>query len=229
MMATVQDYSVLANNPGFTDIEQPVVEQLVSLAQVVELKAGESLYNQGQLPTAFYAVLDGTMRLGLTTPEGREFVLAYMSHGLIFGESGFFDHLPMHHGAMALTDVRLLIFPNKPIQALLDKQPILYRPLSLLQARRTRIVTEMLTGFSRDGFERRLARRLLLLAKTYGETVEQGISLQIAQEELGAMLGVTRQSVYKVLKRWEDSDCVKLEYGALILLDLTALETLATM
>lgn len=227
-MASIDDYPLLLNNPGFADLDREVVEQMLALAQVVTLEPGQTLYSQGQLTTAIYAVMKGSMRLGLSTPEGREFVLAYMSNGLLFGESGFFDRLPMHHGAAALTDVELLAFPFKPLQELLDEHAILYRSLSLLLARRTRIVIELLSGFSRDGFERRLAKRILLLASTYGVPQGEGICLQVAQEELGAMLGVTRQSIYKALKRWEEEGWVKSEYGALILLSTEALTALST-
>ncbi|BFM17333.1 Crp/Fnr family transcriptional regulator [Maricurvus nonylphenolicus] len=227
-MASIDDYPLLLNNPGFADLDREVVEQMLDLAQTITLEPGQTLYSQGQRTTSVYAAMKGTMRLGLTTPEGREFVLAYMSNGLLFGESGFFDRLPMHHGAAALTEVELLAFPFKSLQELLDKHPILYKSMSLLLARRTRIVIEMLTGFSRDGFERRLAKRILLLASTYGVQQDEGVCLQVAQEELGAMLGVTRQSIYKTLKRWEEEGWVKSEYGALTLLSTEAITALST-
>lgn len=48
-------------------------------------------------------------------------------------------------------------------------------------------------------------RELLELARDYGESTPQGVrlSLCLPQDELGRMLGVSRQSISKALKAWE--------------------------
>jgi CRP-like cAMP-binding protein len=66
----------------------------------------------------------------------------------------------------------------------------------------------------------RLAKQLLLLAKSYG--IEQGeeirIGLQLAQEDLAQLLGASRQRVNQELKELERDGVLRVEPTRLVVL-----------
>ena len=75
----------------------------------------------------------------------------------------------------------------------------------------------------------RLARRLLNLAKNYGLSSEQGISLRIrlSQDELGRMLGVTRESISKEMGVLQRQGIVSIKHASITVHDIGKLEELA--
>jgi CRP-like cAMP-binding protein len=71
----------------------------------------------------------------------------------------------------------------------------------------------------------RLAKRLLGLMESYGEVGEGGtrINLKMSQESLGAMLGATRESINKELRRWQSAGVLQQEGGFITVIEPEAL------
>ncbi len=75
----------------------------------------------------------------------------------------------------------------------------------------------------------RLAKTLLILAETYGEAVNSGgvrIGFRLSQEELGKMTGVSRESVNKLMRNWQDEGLVAVSHGRVTILDKDRLRAL---
>ena len=77
----------------------------------------------------------------------------------------------------------------------------------------------------------RLARRILALVETYGKSSGAGveISIRLPQHELGELVGATRESVNKLLRRWSEGGIIRLEQGVLTVLDPAALRDVADL
>ena len=76
----------------------------------------------------------------------------------------------------------------------------------------------------------RLARRLLIMARGYGEL--EGSSkreIRVPQEQLGQMLSLSRQTVNQLLRQLEDSGVVSLVRGGIEIIDLPQLEKFADL
>ncbi|MEE8545288.1 MAG: helix-turn-helix domain-containing protein, partial [Alphaproteobacteria bacterium] len=77
----------------------------------------------------------------------------------------------------------------------------------------------------------RLARRLLSLAHVYGTEVADGtrIKLRISQEDLGRMMGATRESINKELGAWQSQGVIAYSRGHITIRDAEVLERLANL
>jgi CRP-like cAMP-binding protein len=64
----------------------------------------------------------------------------------------------------------------------------------------------------------RLAHRLVMLADPAGAEGQGPVGIGASQEDLAMMLGVSRQSVNRQLKLWEDAGLLRLEYKRIVLL-----------
>ena len=78
----------------------------------------------------------------------------------------------------------------------------------------------------------RLAKQLMLLARSYGSAHPQypgetRIQLQLAQEELAQLLGASRQRVNQELKTMEREGVIRVEPSGLVLRDARALSSIA--
>jgi len=93
-------------------------------------------------------------------------------------------------------------------------------------------IRELTTRFADRSFldvPARLAKQLLWLARNHGTQGESGtrIDLRLSQQELGDLIGATRESVNKYIRDWTRIGVVKQERDYLEVFDLDALRTIA--
>jgi CRP-like cAMP-binding protein len=72
----------------------------------------------------------------------------------------------------------------------------------------------------------RLASALLGLTEK-NKPEPENLTVAITQQEISEMVGMTRESINKQLRAWAARSWVKLEHGAIIVLDPSALRDLA--
>ena len=116
--------------------------------------------------------------------------------------TSLFEGLPRTHDGNAHGDTTLLIVRKPDFKALLAAHVELYDALLCLNCRRLRLMFDAVEDLNTRPLAARLARQLLLLARSYGiaEGEEIRIGLALAQEDLAQLLGASRQRVNQELK-----------------------------
>jgi len=101
--------------------------------------------------------------------------------------------------------------------------------LSELLAGRLRRLSELAEDAMFLTLPSRLAKKLVSLARTYGSVVDAGtrIGVRLQQQELGDMVGTSRESVNKQLRAWHQDGLVTFERGHVTIHDMAALEVLS--
>jgi CRP/FNR family cyclic AMP-dependent transcriptional regulator len=148
--------------------------------------------------------------------------------GQWFGEISLFDELPRTHDAHAHGETVLVMLPRRDFARLLERHPHLWGHVVKLLCRRIRACFALLEDAAFLGLAARLAKRLLYLAERHGQPAPGGtrIDLHLPQEELGRMMGATRESIGKQLKRWQRGGLVEVKYGSIVLRDRQRLRDL---
>ena len=105
----------------------------------------------------------------------------------------------------------------------------LYDALLRLNCRRLRLMFDQIEDLNTRPLQSRLARQILLLARSYG--INQGeeirIGLALAQEDLAQLLGASRQRVNQELKGFERDGAVRVEPTRLVVLSRDKLLAIA--
>lgn len=217
----------LETNLWFAQLPSDVLDKLARCAQRRRLKDGELLYARGDQPTGLFGVVKGRVRIGATSIDGKALTATFFEAGDWLGEISIFDGLPRLSDAEASGDLEVLMIPRQAILDLLKQQPELYAPFVQILCGKLRQAMEGLSDLMLLPLSQRVAKRLLTLANDYGQPHAEGvlIDLHLPQDELGRMLGASRQSVSKELKSLEKRGWVKLAYGRIILSDRQALES----
>jgi CRP/FNR family cyclic AMP-dependent transcriptional regulator len=119
--------------------------------------------------------------------------------------------------------------PTLLVQKILDDEPILWMGIARMLMKQHREVLDLLLSQSVGSFQRRLAATIERLAVLYGSNDGQGISLRLrlTQEDLAALLQVTRQTVNKALGVLVAGRALSLSQNTITVLDLGALRRLA--
>ncbi len=213
----------------FGSLSQALRDAILERAQVRRLKDGTSLSTRGEPADLWCGVALGAVRISSVSLSGKQVTLTYAEPGVWFGDIALFDGLPRTHDADAHGNTTLLTVRKPLFKELLAQHVELYDALLRLNCRRLRLMFNQFEDLNTKPLQARLAKQILLLAKSYGidEGEEIRIGLQLAQEDLAQLLGASRQRVNQELKGFEREGAVRVEPTRLVVLSKARLMTLA--
>ncbi|MGH8386728.1 MAG: Crp/Fnr family transcriptional regulator [Pseudomonas sp.] len=218
----------LMRGQWFSHLPVSLQDSLLSAARLRQLSAGQRLFQRGDPPCGLYAVLEGAVRIGAVSEQGKEALLSLVEAPHWFGEICLFDGQPRTHDAFAMGACTLLHIPQIALLALLEEQPVYWRQLALLMSQKLRLTFINLEQLSLMPAPTRLAHRLLMIADGYGQLDQARSILQLPQEQLAAMLSLSRQTTNQILKDLQGQGIIGLSYGEIEILDAARLRALAT-
>ena len=198
--------------------------QLLAMAHVRRLPAGGYLLRQGDASDGLFCVVAGCLRITTLSANGHQAILALAEPPQWFGEIALFDGAPVSHDAWATVATTLLHVPRAPLLALLAAQPAHWHAIGLLLTHKLRAAFGAIEEAALLNPRQRLARRLVALADGWGQSPSRTRrEIRVPQEQLGQMLGLTRQTVNQLLRQLAAAGAVRLTRGAIEILDLDAL------
>jgi CRP-like cAMP-binding protein len=176
----------------------------VARAGIVEksYRANEFIFMRGDDFEYWTGVVSGLARMGIVSRGGKAASFAGLTTGAWFGEGTVLKNEPRRYDVVALRDTRL---------ALMDRKTFVW-------------LFENSVGFNRflvGQLNERLGQFIALLE--YGRTLDATRHLEITQEEIGALSGISRQNANQCLKRLEKQGLLRLEYGGVTIIDLERL------
>jgi len=219
---------VLRAGSWFAALPAAMQEALLRDATPRRLAAGQLLFARGDAFDGIFAVLAGTLQIDAHSAAGKAALLGLLVPGAWFGEICLFDGLARTHDAHATSAATVLHLPRDKLYAMLAQHPQWWREFGKLLAAKTREAfhyveeTQVLPPLART------ARRLAAMAQAYGDLPAGGRrSVHIPQEQLGQMLGLSRQTVNHALRELEARGLLRLHYADIELLDVPALLALS--
>ena len=112
----------------WSDLSTEIKWQFESQAKSIELKRGEFVYRQGDVPSGIYFVkkgLVGLMLVGQTS--GKEHLVRFFRQGQFFGHRALFSNEGYHGTSVAIEPTVLKLVPKEIIMMAIEKQPNLLR------------------------------------------------------------------------------------------------------
>lgn len=207
----------------FAKISPEMAALIERAATDVALRAGETLFTQGEAAETFFVLQSGEVEISVLSAGGRKLALEIMTPGEIFGEIGLFAGRRTA-SATALTDVRLRRVRRADLLAALRSEPDLALQVIELLCERLRMISDKLEERAFLPLPARLASRILHLdAKVVSRTGR----IAVSQADLADFVGATREAVAKTLTGWRARGLVALSRGGVQVLDAAALRALA--
>ena len=123
------DTDVLRQAPLFSALDDEATAALQGSLGTVRLRRGEVLFHEGDTGDKLYVVADGKVKLGRTSSDGRENLLAILGPGQMFGELSLFDPGPRSATVTAVTDTTFSSLSHEDLLRWLDGRPGVARGL----------------------------------------------------------------------------------------------------
>jgi CRP-like cAMP-binding protein len=217
---------VLREHPIFRDLEPEALDQLCRYAKHTALKRGASIFAKDDPGSSLYAVITGTVKISISSPDGRNAILNLVGPGEVFGEMSVLDGQPRSADAIANTNCEIFVIDRRDFLPFVRNQPTLAMKFIELLCARLRWTSEQVEQVILQDLPGRLASALLGLIEKRKPDPENH-TIAITQQEISEMVGMTRESINKQLRAWSARNWVRLEHGAIVVLDAAALRELA--
>jgi len=226
---TSTEKSTIEAGSWFTTLSPALRQAILARALVRRLSDGALMSSRGAPAEEWCGVAKGAVRVSSVSLSGKQITLTYVEPGVWFGDISLFDGLPRTHDANAHGETTLLVVRKPDFKQLLSLHTELYEALLRLNCRRLRLMFDVVEDLNTRPLASRLAKQILLLARSYG--IAQGeeirIGLALAQEDLAQLLGASRQRVNQELKGFERDGAVRIEPTRLVVLSKEKLLAIA--
>lgn len=164
----------------------------------------------GDKPDALYYIIEGSVAVLMNDDDGHEIVLAYLNAGDFFGEMGLFEE---NSGRSAWiktrTECTLAEISYSKFRQLSQTEPELLYELAGQMATRLRRTSRKVGDLAFMDVTGRIARTLLDLSKEPDAlTHPDGMQIKITRQEIGRIVGCSREMAGRVLKELEEQNLI---------------------
>jgi CRP-like cAMP-binding protein len=211
--------TTLLDAPGLGQLLHP--DHLDKICRDVILRsvaADQPVCHKGETVDHWIGVVNGLVKIAVVTEHGKSVSFIGVPAGGWLGEGSLLKQEPRRYSVVALRDSVVALVPRRTFQFLLDNSigfnRFLLRQLNERLGQFIAIVEyERLLGP-----EAKLAKQL---AQMTNPILYPGLRqrVEISQQELGLLTGLSRQRVNQALQALEAKGLVKVEYGGITLTD----------
>ena len=220
-MAAKNEEEAVRKAPLFTALDDAAAASLRASMIGVKLSRGKTLFKEGDAGDQLFVVVDGKLKLGTTSNDGRENLLSILGPGDMFGELSLFDPGPRTATATAVVDSKLLALANDQVIGWVKEHPQVSLQLLGRLAQRLRKANDVLSDLVFADVPGRVAKAIIELGERFGTKKDDGLHVnhELTQEELAQLVGASRETVNKALADFASRGWVKLEPRAVIIMN----------
>ncbi len=214
---------LLSNSPWLSQLSSTQRQQLLAKVHIKQFVANQTLLRKSSSADGLYGVIEGELKVNATTFNGEEIVFTKLQPGDWFGEIAILDGGERTHDAFTTTSTSIAVLPKHEILQICEKNPQVYTALVQLLCLHCRQAFNAIDDFLLFSPKQRIAKRILMSTSSHDKKI-----LEINQSDLGALVGISRQSTNKILRDWEHQGWIQRRYGRLEILNREQIENLIT-
>jgi CRP-like cAMP-binding protein len=216
---------VVRRAPLFTALDEAAAVSLRASMDTVKIAKGSILFKEGDDGEHLYVIVDGKLKLGTSSGDGRENLLSILGPGEMFGELSLFDPGPRTSTATAVTDAKLLSLSHEKVIPWLKQNPEVSLQLLTRLSQRLRRTNEAVGDLVFSDVPGRVAKALIDLGDRFGKTTPEGLLVNhdLTQEELAQLVGASRETVNKALADFAGRGWLKLDGRSVLITDVERL------
>lgn len=189
------------------------VEEFLAHCHRRRYPAKSTIIYAGDQCDSLYYIVKGSVTVLINDDDGREMIVAYLNDGDFFGEMGLFDSEDSRSAWIrAKTECEVAEISYAKFMELSQSKPHMLFDLSTQMAKRLRATTRKVGDLAFLDVTGRVARTLLDLCKQPDAmTHPDGMQIKITRQEIGRIVGCSREMVGRVLKALEEQGLVSVK------------------
>ncbi|KFA59917.1 transcriptional regulator Crp [Gilliamella sp. Choc4-2] len=186
------------------------LEWFLSHCHIHKYPAKSTLIHQGEKAETLYYIVKGSVAVLIKDDEGNEMILSYLNQGQFLGEIGLFEEGTERSAwVKAKISCEVAEISYKKFKQLVQVNPDILMRLASQMASRLQVTSEKVSNLAFLDVAGRIAQTLLNLAKQPDAmTHPDGMQIKITRQEIGQIVGCSRETVGRILKMLEDQHLI---------------------
>ena len=213
----------------FEPLSRAEIERLNGQLPDLQVEQGEIFYGPEDRSERLFLLRQGKVRIFRTAPDGREFTLAVVDAGTVFGEMALTAQRLEGAYAQAMEPSILLNMSRDDLERLILQKPEVGLQITRLLSERLRRYETRLEDLTLKDIHSRLASIILLLIESEGVRTTTGyrIPAHYTHQRLGTMIGANREAVTRAFGLLQDEGVVELRRRLIYVKDIGELRQVA--
>jgi len=189
---------------------------------------GSILFAEGQKVLGVYVLRDGSVKLSIGSDNGKSLILGLVGRGTVLDLPGAIVGLPHAATAEVVKSAKVSFLSRDDLlRHLRSTDAAAYAAAEMVSAIYYSVLAEIKTIHSQSA-EQKMARFLLgLRPMPKSSNGQTQVTLEVSQEEIGQMIGLSRETVARIISRFKKRHILELRTPTLVIHDKTALAKLA--
>jgi CRP-like cAMP-binding protein len=207
--------------PLFSELSDEQLQQLAGVIREHHYKKGVTIFHVEDPGNALFILQSGLVKVTIEDQSGREIILRMLYPTDFFGEMALLDGMPRSATVITQEPSDALIIYRDQFLEIIEKSPQILLNMTAVLSRRLRKVNELIRSLAFYDVYGKVARVLLNLASEKGRVTEEGtvIDLRLTQQELAELAGMSRETMTRTLRDFQQAGCVRIESGIITILN----------
>lgn len=206
------------------------LRRLCALKKARLYPKGSVLFEEAAPSVGAFVVLDGRVKKSVTSSQGKALVLGLFGSGTALGLATTILGRPHHATAEAMQDTQAIFIPrHELIREIRTNLSSAWQVAQLISEDYCFLTAKIGTVELADSAAQKMARCLLGLVVNNADGEGGAVRLNLNQEMIAQMVGLTRETVSRLLSRFRKQGVLDWTRAACIIRNRRALENLADL
>ena len=216
-----------------SQVESVHLEPLAAKLRRRTFQRGEVIFHQDDPGDRLHFLVEGMVKISISSQDGRENDIALLTAGDCFGEMSVLDGGLRSATAVAAerAETLTLTLSRDDLLIFLDEHAQVAIQIITVLVRRLRAVDEMVGDMVFLDVPTRVAKKLLELSETYQESRDPAgnLTVPLGQEELSRLVGSSRETVSRALTTYRKMGLLTTSHRRITITNLEGLERMASI
>lgn len=205
----------------FRELSLEQCELIAHHCQLVEVPRGGLIFNRGDPARGLYLLLEGQIKLGVTSPNGTEKVISIVSPGESFGEAVLFLERQFPVYAQGTQDAKLLLVPKNIIFSLLDTDPTVARKMLAGLSVRMHQLVQDIEMLSLQSCTQRFIGFLLQISADAADA--NSVTLPASKATIASLLNLTPETLSRTMTKLQQAGLIEVNGKEIVITDIARL------
>jgi len=207
----------------FKELTAEQITQIAGHSQLIEFPKGTSVFNRGEAATGLYILLDGQLKLGVTSPQGSEKIISIVSPGESFGEAILFLERKFPVYAQAILDSKVLLIPKSLIFSMLDNDTMFARKMLAGLSVRMHQLVQDIEMLSLQSCTQRFIGYLLQISADASDA--SNITLPASKTTIASLLNLTPETLSRTIAKLQQLGLIEVNGKDVMIIDVKKLRS----
>lgn len=205
----------------FRELAAEQIDAIATHVQLIEFPRGTAVFNRGDAAVGLYILVDGQLKLGVTSPQGGEKIISIVSPGESFGEAILFMERQFPVYAQAILDSKVMLVPKSLIFSMLDHDPLFSRKMLAGLSVRMHQLVQDIEMLSLQSCTQRFIGYLLQISIDAPDA--SNITLPASKSTIASLLNLTPETLSRTLAKLQQMGLIEVNGKDVMITDVKKL------